>query len=86
VRDTGVGASERELAHRRAGGIGLHNVEQRVKRHYGDTATFGISSASGVGTTVELGLPVNLAPEKLVNAAECGAGAVAAETARRRLG
>jgi sensor histidine kinase YesM len=61
VRDTGVGASERELAQGRARGIGLQNVEQRIKRHYGDTATFGISSASGVGTTVELGLPINLA-------------------------
>src|SRR6266511_3181110 len=61
VRDTGVGASERELAHGRARGIGLQNVEQRIKRHYGDAATFDIRSASGVGTTVELGLPINLA-------------------------
>jgi hypothetical protein len=45
----------------RARGIGLQNVEQRIKRHYGDAATFGIRSASGVGTTVELGLPINLA-------------------------
>jgi len=58
VRDTGVGASERELARGRARGIGLRNVEQRIKRHYSDTATFDIRSASGVGTTVELGLPV----------------------------
>jgi len=61
VRDTGVGASERELAHGRTRGIGLQNVEQRIKRHYGDAATFDIRSASGVGTTVELGLPINLA-------------------------
>ena len=61
VRDTGVGASERELSHGRARGIGLQNVEQRIKRHYGDAATFGIRSASGLGTTVELGLPINLA-------------------------
>jgi signal transduction histidine kinase len=60
VRDTGVGASEQELAHGRARGIGLQNVEQRIKRHYGDAATFGIHSASGVGTTVELSLPFNL--------------------------
>jgi two-component system, LytTR family, sensor kinase len=59
VRDTGAGASERELARGRARGIGLQNVEQRIKRHYGDAATFGIRSASGVGTTVELGLPIN---------------------------
>jgi len=58
VRDTGIGASERELARGRAGGIGLRNVEQRIKRHYSDAATFDIRSASGVGTTVELSLPV----------------------------
>jgi two-component system LytT family sensor kinase len=61
VRDTGVGASEQELARGRTRGIGLQNVEQRIKRHYGDAATFGIRSASGIGTTVELGLPINLA-------------------------
>jgi sensor histidine kinase YesM len=49
------------LAHGRTRGIGLQNVEQRIKRHYGDAATFDIRSASGVGTTVELGLPINLA-------------------------
>jgi two-component system, LytTR family, sensor kinase len=61
VRDTGVGASEQELAHGRARGIGLQNVEQRIKRHYGAAASFGIRSASGVGTTVTLGLPIYLA-------------------------
>jgi two-component system LytT family sensor kinase len=61
VRDTGVGASEQELAHGRERGIGLQNVEQRIKCHYGDAAIFGIRSASGVGTTVELSLPINLA-------------------------
>jgi signal transduction histidine kinase len=58
VRDTGVGASEKELARGRTRGIGLQNVEQRIKRHYSDAATFEIRSASGVGTTVELSLPV----------------------------
>jgi signal transduction histidine kinase len=86
VRDTGVGASERDLAQGRTRGIGLQNVEQRIKRHYGDAATFAIRSAPGVGTTVELSLPVNLAPEKLVNPAAGGAATAAAETARRKVG
>jgi sensor histidine kinase YesM len=59
VRDTGVGASEQELARGWARGIGLQNIEQRIKRHYGGAATFDIRSATGVGTTVELGLPIN---------------------------
>jgi signal transduction histidine kinase len=61
VRDTGAGASERELARGRARGIGLQNIEQRIKRHYDGAATFDIRSATGVGTTVELGLPIDLA-------------------------
>jgi signal transduction histidine kinase len=61
VRDTGVGASEQELARGRTRGIGLRNVEQRIKSHYSDAATFNIRSASGVGTTVELSLPVSFA-------------------------
>jgi two-component system LytT family sensor kinase len=86
VRDTGAGASEEELAHGRTRGIGLQNVEQRIKRHFGDAATFDIRSASGIGTTVELSLPVNLAPEKLVHPATSGAAAVAAENTRRKIG
>jgi two-component system, LytTR family, sensor kinase len=86
VRDTGAGASEEELAHGRTRGIGLQNFEQRIKRHYGDAATFDIRSAAGIGTTVELSLPVNLAPEKLVNSATSGASAVAADNPRRKIG
>jgi LytS/YehU family sensor histidine kinase len=82
VRDTGAGASEQELAHGRTRGIGLQNVEQRIKRHYGDAATFEIRSAPDIGTTVELCLPVNLAPEKLVRSAT----AVVTENTRRKIG
>lgn len=59
VRDTGLGASEESLAQGRARGVGLSNVERRLKAHYGDQASFSIRSAPGAGTVVELGLPVN---------------------------
>ncbi len=59
VRDTGAGAGERELEHGRARGVGLANVEQRLKRHYGDLGSFSIRSAHGAGTTVEVILPSN---------------------------
>ncbi len=62
VRDTGLGASEQALTHGRARGVGLSNVERRLKAHYGDQALFSIRSAPGAGTTVELSLPINIAP------------------------
>jgi len=60
VRDTGLGASEQALIAGRKRGVGLSNVERRLKTHYGDQASFNIRSAPGVGTTVELSLPAPL--------------------------
>ncbi len=60
VRDTGLGASEQALIAGKARGVGLSNVERRLKAHYGDQASFSFRSASGEGTTVEISLPVNL--------------------------
>jgi len=60
VRDTGLGASEQALAQGRSRGVGLSNVERRLKAHYGDQASFSIRSFPGAGTAVELSLPVNL--------------------------
>ncbi|MBO0727113.1 MAG: histidine kinase, partial [Blastocatellia bacterium] len=58
VRDTGLGASEDSLIAGRSRGVGLSNVERRLKAHYGDRASFNIRSAPGAGTVVELGLPI----------------------------
>jgi signal transduction histidine kinase len=66
VSDTGQGASEQALAHGRQQGVGLANVEQRLKRHFGRAATFSLRSAPGVGTTVELSLPANAAQSNVV--------------------
>jgi sensor histidine kinase YesM len=60
VRDTGAGASSLALEHGRKRGVGLANVEQRIRRHFGEAAIFSIRSAPGIGTTVELGLPISL--------------------------
>jgi signal transduction histidine kinase len=58
VRDTGAGVSEIALEHGRKRGVGLANVEQRIRRHFGEAASISIRSAPGIGTTVELSLPV----------------------------
>jgi two-component system, LytTR family, sensor kinase len=60
VRDTGLGANEESLVAGRNRGVGLSNVERRLKAHYGDQASLSIRSAPGSGTTVDLSLPVNL--------------------------
>lgn len=60
VRDTGLGASAQALIAGRERGVGLSNIERRLKTHYGDQASFSIRSAPGRGTTVEMSLPVKM--------------------------
>jgi two-component system LytT family sensor kinase len=67
VRDTGLGANEESLIAGRNRGVGLSNIESRLKAHYGDQASFIIRSAPGAGMTVELGLPIN--PPRVVASA-----------------
>jgi two-component system, LytTR family, sensor kinase len=66
VSDTGQGTSEQALAHGRRQGVGLVNVEQRLARHFGAAATFSLRSAPGVGTTVEMSLPVGATQSNVV--------------------
>ncbi|HEX3557616.1 MAG TPA: histidine kinase [Pyrinomonadaceae bacterium] len=60
VRDTGIGASEIELARGRRRGVGLSNVEERLRCHCGQAASLKIASTPGAGATVELRVPVEL--------------------------
>lgn len=62
VQDTGAGASAAQLAEGRARGIGLANVEQRLRALCGETASFRIESQTGHGATVELRLPLHRRP------------------------
>lgn len=80
ISDTGQGASATALAHGRQHGVGLTNVEQRLKRHFGAAASFSLRSAPGVGTTVELSLPARLPASAAANVVPF------AEAAKRRLG
>ncbi|CUQ67311.1 sensor histidine kinase [Candidatus Nitrospira inopinata] len=59
IADTGVGASEEALKRGRERGIGLSNVENRLRCLYGAWASLRIVSTSGVGTTVTVQLPVD---------------------------
>jgi two-component sensor histidine kinase len=58
VRDTGVGASELDIVRGRRRGVGLINVEQRLRSYFGPAASLRIFSNVGNGTTVELRMPL----------------------------
>jgi len=58
ILDTGAGVTAADLAQRRARGIGLSNVEARLAHYYGDAASVTVRSAPGVGTTVEVRVPI----------------------------
>ena len=62
VRDSGVGSTEEALGRGRAAGVGLANVERRLAAHYGVAGSLSITTARGVGTTVEIRLPAERKP------------------------
>ncbi len=60
VKDTGAGATAHELQKGREDGVGLRNIERRLIRQYGSSATLAITTASGSGTTVEIRMPADV--------------------------
>jgi two-component system LytT family sensor kinase len=58
VIDTGAGTTPRELRRRRQSGIGLTNLEQRLEHYFGTRASLGVRTALGLGTTVEVLVPL----------------------------
>ncbi|MGH9823388.1 MAG: histidine kinase, partial [Blastocatellia bacterium] len=66
VRDTGAGTDDKRLAIGRANGVGLANIEDRLRCHYGDDALMSIHSEPGLGTEVEIRLPVPIKNEPLL--------------------
>jgi two-component system LytT family sensor kinase len=64
VSDTGVGASEIEWARGRRNGLGLSNIEERLRSYGGSSASLRIDSTQGTGTVVELRIPLG-SPDRL---------------------
>jgi hypothetical protein len=54
VTDTGLGSTDSVIQRRKAQGVGLTNVEQRLLRYGSGPNPLVIQSAPGVGTTVEV--------------------------------
>ena len=68
VSDTGIGASEIELARGRRRGVGLSNIEQRLHSYGEQSGSLRIKSTPGEGTVVELIVPVTGSDHLPVNA------------------
>jgi anti-sigma regulatory factor (Ser/Thr protein kinase) len=59
VSDTGLGASEMEWARGRRSGVGLSNIEERLRSYGASSASLRINSTPGTGTVVELRIPLD---------------------------
>ncbi|HEY2976223.1 MAG TPA: histidine kinase [Pyrinomonadaceae bacterium] len=64
VSDSGMGASEIDLARGRRRGLGLSNIEERLRWFAGQEASLRINSTVGTGTVVEVRLPMSAATSK----------------------
>ena len=58
VVDTGIGVTEATLERRKARGLGLSNIEQRLRRYGHNETPLVIRSTPGEGTGVEIRIPV----------------------------
>jgi LytS/YehU family sensor histidine kinase len=58
VADTGLGATGSLIETRRSRGLGLSNVEQRLRRYGSGGSPVTIKSIPGQGTTVEIRVPI----------------------------
>ncbi|HEY6327828.1 MAG TPA: histidine kinase [Blastocatellia bacterium] len=75
VQDTGAGVDKAGLEWGRRHGVGLANVEQRLRCHYGDTASLAIDSQPGVGTTVDIKFPIPPVSQRVDNIEAIGGAA-----------
>jgi signal transduction histidine kinase len=58
IRDTGIGVAEAAFEQSRLRGVGLANVERRLECFFGEAASLDFHSRPGLGTTVEIRLPI----------------------------
>jgi two-component system LytT family sensor kinase len=65
VHDDGLGMSEDRLEHALGGGIGLSNVNERLRTIYGANCTLKLSSIPGAGTCASVEIPEMIVPERV---------------------
>lgn len=69
VRDTGAGSSFEQLIAGKRDGVGLANVEQRLRLCCGEAASLSIETAPGAGALIKLRVPVRRAQVAALSAA-----------------
>jgi two-component system LytT family sensor kinase len=65
VRDDGLGMSEERLEHAFGGGIGLNNVNERLRTIYGASCQLKLTSIPGRGTCASIDIPELVVPERI---------------------
>jgi two-component system LytT family sensor kinase len=65
VRDDGLGMSEERLGKAFGGGIGLSNVDERLRTIYGANFQLKLTSEPGHGTCARIEIPEMVAPERV---------------------
>jgi two-component system LytT family sensor kinase len=65
VEDDGLGMTDERLSEALQGGIGLSNVNERLRTIYGAACTLKIASATGRGTLVSVEIPDLVIPERI---------------------
>src|SRR4051795_2534775 len=65
VEDDGLGMTEERLKEALDGGIGLSNVNERLRTIYGAACTLKLSSITGRGTSVSVEIPDLTIPERI---------------------
>jgi len=66
VEDDGLGMTEERLKEALHGGIGLSNVNERLRTIYGAACTLKLSSQTGRGTSVSVEIPDLMLPERIL--------------------
>jgi two-component system LytT family sensor kinase len=66
VLDDGLGMTEERLAHALGGGIGLSNVNERLRTIYGVHYELKMKSVPGAGTSVSIEIPELAIPERVI--------------------
>jgi sensor histidine kinase YesM len=65
VHDDGLGMSEERLEQAFGEGIGLSNVNERLRTIYGETCQLRLKSTPGQGTSASIEIPEIAVPERV---------------------
>jgi len=65
VADDGLGISQERLPHALSGGIGLSNVNERLRVLYGATGRLVLTGAAGRGACARVEIPLDLAEDRI---------------------